>query len=323
MTRSRFSLGVAASVSAALAGRYVAGRNAVTREVTAPLETGLTDLGEVEQLTILPLVERLTRGAGLRGEPGVSYLLRADDLTLLFDCGLGTGGAETTVLENNVRELGVPLGELDCIVVSHLHADHVGGPGSQLRHTFGLGATLPVPRSLPAFVPTQMRHPRADVCVNQEARVIGKGVALLPPMSRMLFWLGSIAEQALVVNVRGRGLVMISGCGHPEIERMLAATEQVVDAPVHAVIGGLHLPVHPIGTPFVPQAVLGSPNWPWRPISEGDARAVIASIQERGPGLVALSAHDSTPWTMAAFEETFGERYRPLRVGEEITISAS
>jgi hypothetical protein len=26
---------------------------------------------------------------------------------------------------------------------------------------------------------------------------------------------------------------MITGCGHPEIERTLAAAEQVVDAPVH------------------------------------------------------------------------------------------
>lgn len=322
MVRTRVPLAAAASVAAALAGRYVAGRNAVSRETTRPLETRLSDLGEVERLTILPVVERLTARPGLHGEPGVSYLIRADDLTLVFDCGLGTGGKETTVLESNVRALGLKLDDLDCIVVSHLHVDHVGGVRSQLRHTFDLGTSLVVPRSLPAYVPTEMSHPRADVCVNQETRVIGKGVAILPPLGRMLFWLGPIAEQALVVNVRGRGLVMITGCGHPEIERLLAATEQVVDAPVHAVIGGLHLPVHAAGTPLVPQAVLGNPNWPWRAISEEDARSVIESIQARGPGLVALSGHDSTPWTMAAFEKAFGDRSRPLRVGEEITIAA-
>jgi 7,8-dihydropterin-6-yl-methyl-4-(beta-D-ribofuranosyl)aminobenzene 5'-phosphate synthase len=167
-----------------------------------------------------------------------------------------------------------------------------------------------------------MTHRHADLCVVDEARVIGPGVALLPPLPRMLFWLGPIAEQALVVNVRGRGLVLITGCGHPEIERTLAAAEKVVEATVFAVLGGLHLPVHPMGTPLLPQAVLGNPNWPWRPINEDDARAVIQSIQERGPSLVALSGHDSTPWTIEAFGGAFGDRYRTLRVGEEILITA-
>jgi 7,8-dihydropterin-6-yl-methyl-4-(beta-D-ribofuranosyl)aminobenzene 5'-phosphate synthase len=315
------SITVAASVAAALAGRYAAGRSKADKQTTRELDTRLANLGEVERLSILPVVERHTDGPALQGEPGVSYLVKADDLTLLFDTGLGTGG-DRTVLESNAATLGVPLDDLRCVVISHLHADHVGGPASQLRHTFRFGSEQQVPRGLTAFVPTQMTHPHTDVCVVDEARVIGPGVALLPPLPRMLFWLGYVAEQALVVNVRGRGLVLITGCGHPEIELTLAAAEKVVDAPVHAVVGVLHLPVHPLGTPLLPQAVLGNPNWPWRPISEDDARAVIRTIQERGPGLVALSGHDSTPWTLDAFGRAFGDRYRTVRVGEEIVIAA-
>jgi 7,8-dihydropterin-6-yl-methyl-4-(beta-D-ribofuranosyl)aminobenzene 5'-phosphate synthase len=314
-------LAVAASLAAALAGRYVAGRSAASRQVVAGLDRRLTDLGAVDSLTITPVVERLTSGPGLRGEPGVSYLIRADDLTVLFDCGLGTGGEETA-FEANARSLGVTVDDLDCLVVSHLHLDHVGGARSQLRRTFSLGGQEPLPSSLPAFVPTQMGHPRADVVVVDEARVLGPGVAVLPPLERMLFWTGPIAEQALVVNVRGRGLVLITGCGHPEIERTLAVAERIVDAPVHAVVGGLHLPVHAMGTPLIPQAVLGSPKWPWQPIDEDDARAVIETIRARGPELVALSGHDSTPWTIAAFDEAFGERHRALRVGEDVVIGA-
>lgn len=314
------SLTLAASVAAALAGRYVKGRSQAGRQTTAELDTRLGNLGEVERLSILPVVERHTGGPGLLGEPGVSYLVRADDLTLLFDTGLGTGG-DRSKLDHNVSALGLRLDDLDCVVISHLHMDHVGGPRSQLRHTFSFGRENPVPRSLTAFVPTEMTHPAADVCVVEEARVLGPGVALLPPLPRMLFWLGPIAEQALVVNVRGKGLVLVTGCGHPEIERMLAAAEEVVDAPVHAVVGGLHLPVHALGTPLMPQAVLGNPNWPWRPISEDDARSVIQSIRERGPGLVALSGHDSTTWTTDAFGLAFGDRYRTVRVGEEIVVA--
>jgi hypothetical protein len=69
----------------------------------------------------------------------------------------------------------------------------------------------------------------------------------------MLFWTGTIAEQALVVNVRGFGLVLVSGCGHPPIER-------IIEVPIAAVVGGMHLPVQAIGTPPVRQAVLGTPD---------------------------------------------------------------
>lgn len=72
MTRTPASLAAAVSPAAALAGRYVAGRNAVGRETRNLLGARLSDLGAVEQLTILPVVERLTAGPGLHGEPGVS-----------------------------------------------------------------------------------------------------------------------------------------------------------------------------------------------------------------------------------------------------------
>jgi 7,8-dihydropterin-6-yl-methyl-4-(beta-D-ribofuranosyl)aminobenzene 5'-phosphate synthase len=145
---------------------------------------------------------------------------------------------------------------------------------------------------------------------------------VLPPLPRMLFRLGAVAEQALVVNVRGFGLVLISGCGHPPIERMLGVTEMVLDVPIRAVVGGLHLPVHPAGTRLVPQAILGSPYPPWRPIGEADVAHVLDEITARGPRVVALSGHDSTPWTCQEFGRRFGDRYRTLRVGEELRVSA-
>ncbi|HQR27705.1 MAG TPA: MBL fold metallo-hydrolase [Nocardioides sp.] len=202
MRGARTTFAVTASLAGALAGRYAAGRRSEDRETTAELDTRLTDLGEVGRLSVLPLVERHTARDTLRGEAGVSYLVRADGLTLLFDTGLGLGKGRTA-LEANAADLGVRFDDLDCLVLSHLHADHVGGAASQLRHTFTLGAEQQLPSSLPAYVPTEMSHPRADVAVVERARVIGPGVAVLPPLPRMLFWLGPVAEQALVVNVRG------------------------------------------------------------------------------------------------------------------------
>jgi hypothetical protein len=40
------------------------------------------------------------------------------------------------------------------------------------------------------------------------------------------------------------------------------------------------------------------------------------------PRVVALSGHDSTPWICDAFQQTFGDRYRTMRVGEKLQIIA-
>jgi hypothetical protein len=88
------------------------------------------------------------------------------------------------------------------------------------------------------------------------------------------------------------------------------------------VVGGLHLPVHSARTPLIPQAVLGNTHPPWQPISERNAEHVLTEIEARGPRVIALSGHDSTPWTYDAFSRRFGDRYRTLRVGEELRITA-
>jgi 7,8-dihydropterin-6-yl-methyl-4-(beta-D-ribofuranosyl)aminobenzene 5'-phosphate synthase len=283
------SLLVAAATTAALAGRYAAGRDRAGKQTVKELGTRLADLGEVERLSVLPLVERHTLHEGLRGEPGVSHLIRADGLTLLFDTGAGHRCGPDRVgvqrgLSRRVAERPRLRGDLapacrPCRWPEVAVPEHV-----QLRL-----------RTSRTCWGDRFRAHRNESSARRRlggrpGPVIGPGVALLPPLPRMLFWLGPIAEQALVVNVRGLGLVVISGCGHPEIERTLAAAEQVVDAPVHGVLGGLHLPVHPMGTPLLPQAVLGNPNWPWRPINEDDARSVIRSIGERWTGHGGLAA---------------------------------
>jgi 7,8-dihydropterin-6-yl-methyl-4-(beta-D-ribofuranosyl)aminobenzene 5'-phosphate synthase len=313
----------AGAAMAGLAWRYTTGSARADRSWPADVERGLRDIGEVDEVTILPLVERLTvDGARLRGEAGVSYLVRAGGTRLLFDTGL-SGGRRHSALAGNAAALGVDLGALDAVVISHLHLDHVGGVRAMRRRTFTFAAEPLEPFGVPAHVPAEMQHPRARIISTTAPQVVATGMAVLPPLPRMLFWPGSIAEQALVVNVRGFGLVLISGCGHPRIEAVLGIAEHVLDVPIRAVVGGLHLPVHPAGTPLLPQAILGSPYPPWRLIGEADVADALDAIDARGPRLVALSGHDSTPWTYTAFGERFGERYRTLRAGDELRISAA
>ena len=101
---------------------------------------------------------------------------------------------------------------------------------------------------------------------------------MLPPLPAVLFAPGPVLEQALVINVRGFGPVVVTGCGHPPMERILGVTEDVLDLPIRAVVG-LHLPVH---TPLLPQPAWATRTGPWQPIGERDATEVIEQIRAWG-----------------------------------------
>jgi hypothetical protein len=87
---------------------------------------------------------------------------------------------------------------------------------------------------------------------------------------------------------------------------------------VHAVVGGLHLPVH--GYPGI--ALFGSPRPPWDLLGEADVDAALGALAEADVRTVALSPHDSTPWTSRRFQGVYGDRARTLRVGEPLALHA-
>src|SRR4051794_4215876 len=173
-----------------LALRYSNAAAAVDRSWREAVAPRLHDIGEVDSVSVLPLVERHVLEPGLLGEPGVSYLIEAGGVRLLFDCGL-SGGRTTSALAHNAARLQVDLATLDAVVISHLHEDHVGGVQAMLHRTFTLGRDVPVPRGTPPHTPTQMPPPRADVIRPAGPRVIAPGIAVLPPLLQPMFWLGT------------------------------------------------------------------------------------------------------------------------------------
>jgi 7,8-dihydropterin-6-yl-methyl-4-(beta-D-ribofuranosyl)aminobenzene 5'-phosphate synthase len=310
--------GVAATARATTQhGRVVA---EVRRRLANTTHQRLGDLGSVDTLSVLPLVDRGVERPGLRGEPGVSYLIRAGSETLLFDTGLNLFRRSRSALVDNAEALGVDLAQVPALVLSHQHEDHVGGARAQRAGTFAFSGDPVEPPGLVAYAPLPLTHPTAEVRVTTRATRLAPGVALLPPLPAALFWDGSpVLEQALVVNVRGVGLVLISGCGHPGAEAMLDLVQEVLEVPVHGVIGGLHLPVHPWPR-HLPQALTGSPRPPWQPLSDPDIEAAVTRLRAAGASLVAVSGHDSTPHTMRRFAAAFGTGFREVKVGDEIRI---
>ena len=105
-------------------------------------------------------------------------------------------------------------------------------------------------------------------------------------------------EQSLIVNVKGTGLVVITGCGHMGLASLLAHVQAEFAAPVAGVVGGLHE-------------------------GKADAQALTPQIQLLSaihPLVVGLSPHDSGPAALAAFRQAFPVAYQPVAVGATIKV---
>jgi 7,8-dihydropterin-6-yl-methyl-4-(beta-D-ribofuranosyl)aminobenzene 5'-phosphate synthase len=257
----------------------------------------LDSAGSVPFLRILPLVEASASRAGLAREGGVSYLIDAGDARILFDLGLNKSGRNPWTLEANARSLGASLAGLRTIFISHDHSDHTGGSRDGSIDLGGLERAGLGPGMVKAFIPRLLSCSGAEAVVADRPVAVAPGVASLGslPMAG-----GSDVEQTLAVKIEGLGLALVSGCGHPGLDRILQRAGELFDAPIFAVLGGLH----------------------YRDANESRVQADIDLLKRLGVAVVGLSPHDSTPRAIAAMRAAFGEGYRDIEVGREITLAA-
>lgn len=281
------------------------------------------DIGSTRTLEILPLVDWQTANADLRGEAGVSYLVRTDGSTILFDVGGNLADTDPSPLEANMQRLGVRLADIDTIVISHPHMDHVGGLQRSRAGTFSIGRQQVALDGKRVVVPSAMTYPGLTPLVAREPVVLAPGVVTTGPITGELP-IGPVAEQALAVRVQGKGVVLIVGCGHQGLARLLARAAQLFDEPLYGIVGGLHYPVphgrliDPLGRDVQRMATYGAGPGP----GADDVQREIDLLATRHLQWVSLSPHDSSDEMIALFRGTFGERYHDLRVGEAQVIAS-
>jgi 7,8-dihydropterin-6-yl-methyl-4-(beta-D-ribofuranosyl)aminobenzene 5'-phosphate synthase len=61
-------------------------------------------------------------------------------------------------------------------------------------------------------------------------------------------------DQALIINVRDRGLVVITGCGHAGVVNIARYAQRLCGERIYAVVGGFHLG-GPLFEPLIPRVL--------------------------------------------------------------------
>lgn len=213
----------------------------------------------------------------LLGEHGLSLLvsvwLGEKKHTILFDTGF-TGIA----LLHNAELLGLDLKDIEALVVSHFHMDHTGGLS---RFLDSVGKPLPLilhpdaflyPRFVVGKDGRKEEFPRTLVRSELEARnlriveskapvsiaedailvcgEVERGTDFEIGMPNAYMETNGKAEkdpmhddQGIIMHLRGKGLVVISGCSHAGIVNTVNHARKITgEKRVYGIMGGFHLP---------------------------------------------------------------------------------
>jgi len=222
--------------------------------------------------------------AHLEGFPtlwGFACYIQTPETTLLFDTG-----SNGRVLLKNMARLGTDIRKAEALVLSHPHWDHIGGVDSVLEANPGLH--LFVPSSLSRHYVRDLRG------LSRGVTVVGEAPAQLLPGVWSTGVMGEIGEQSVVIE-SDEGLVVVTGCAHPGIERIAARAMEMLGRPISLLMGGFHL-------------------------MYSDARqiaGVIETLQSLGVRKVAPT-HCTGDLAIEMFAEAFGDRFIRGGVGRVV-----
>jgi 7,8-dihydropterin-6-yl-methyl-4-(beta-D-ribofuranosyl)aminobenzene 5'-phosphate synthase len=117
------------------------------------------------------------------------------------------------------------LEEIDAAMISHPHPDHMGESKYRTRLFFG---DFKADRNqMPIYVPIPIicrgAHSSEPTRISKDMATTG--VISFPEVYPINLFDPKGHEQGLVIHVAGQGLVMITGCGHPTLERLVDRAE--------------------------------------------------------------------------------------------------
>lgn len=218
---------------------------------------GQGDSPTPRRLTVL--VDAFGDRPALQKEWGYSALVEFGGRRILFDTGNDSAG-----FAENVRTLGIDLTRLDAVVISHRHGDHTAGLRHVLRLNPGVKVYVPDDEAFggltPAFffrqadstLPRRMRYFDGDLPARiphgsawqsasfvrvDSSTEIFPGIRVVRNITPSAPF-NETPEVSLVIDTDS-GQVVIVGCSHPGLERIIASVART-NPRIAMVAGGLH-----------------------------------------------------------------------------------
>jgi 7,8-dihydropterin-6-yl-methyl-4-(beta-D-ribofuranosyl)aminobenzene 5'-phosphate synthase len=186
-----------------------------------------------------------------------------------------------------MRIVGVNPGRIQSLAISHNHRDHTGGLSSLLK-----AGSNPTVYLLPSF-PNRFKRSvgrKTHVEDVKPGQFLAEGLYTTGEMHN------HIAEQSLIIQTR-KGLVIVTGCAHPGIVKIIERAKNLYDGPVYLVMGGFHL----------------------RGKNDFEMTAILADFRRLGVVKVAPS-HCTGDRAIARFAEAYGEDYFQSGAGRIIYV---
>lgn len=250
---------------------------------------------------------------------------------LLFDTGFSEIGAAY-----NAKALGVDLSSVEAIAFSHGHMDHTGGFKSMAAAIPNKG--LPVVANPAIFRSPRYLKVKKNVNV-QLPSLTREGIAAtgmklvetrnpLPMADGDVLFLGEISRRtdfekgfpiafyqeegkekwdpieddtALVMNLKGKGLVILTGCAHSGVVNTVLYAQEVTGIhTVYVVMGGFHL-AGPLFEPIVSRTT--------------------EELKKIDPSYI-IPTHCTGRKATAFMEESFGDRFILNMSGTKMTFAA-
>jgi metal-dependent hydrolase (beta-lactamase superfamily II)/pimeloyl-ACP methyl ester carboxylesterase len=238
---------------------------------------------EPRTLKITIVYDNTAYDSSLTADWGFSAWLEYSGYNVLFDTG-----ANGKLLLDNLAAMDLDPLDIDIIVLSHEHGDHTGG----LQALLDAGAKPVV--FTPAFFPLELKERVGQLT---ELVEIKSETEILPGI-HTTGQLGDLVEQALVIET-GDGTVVVTGCAHPGILRIVRKARRMVEGNIVLVIGGFHLGQS--STEALENIVAG-----FR----------IQGVEQAAP------AHCTGERAIAMFAEEYGEDFVEAGAGRIITVGA-